>query len=989
MVFFVWGIGFAQNAIKTGEKLRVHEQVVDISFQNGEPGDNYGTPAFDHPDYYYASIQSPPSGVYYRQAGLSPDGEKIIAQKSYPDGSYSRTEIVLMNADGSGEIIISAGDSGEGDIYAYMNPFWSDDGNYIGFCEVHNTVSNKVMRYEIATTTTIYIYEPVTTDVSNPDFIGSSTTSIVFWAYGPAGGADLFTWDGTNLVNLTNTADYKEYEPVSNGDGTVILFWSGETTAEPVNTTHTLTNVGGVWTKDVSFTPIADTYWSYWTDNDCDEIGTTVMSTKDLFIYNNVGAFVLDLTGPGYSGGSGSWNFFGSGIKGPDGEMLFTSNAGRTVSGRDIAMAAPREELFVDASNGSDSYPGTENAPFATIQKGINEVSIDGTVNVFPGNYDETAPNSYLNGTPYQFGLFFSETKPGVTVRGLKADGNTVADFDDIAAFVTTNATNSFGTAGVFVAGDNITMSGLEIGPNNGGDNKAIEVIGDNFTINACRLNVEAPIYIGDFDYDDNGTPTDYSDDVSSIQSYTISNCHFFLGDVYIANGAGWTGSAPGSVTGRSITGNTFEGWQIISFAGYTPNTGWLNYPTGAATISGNTFTNTDPANTRFIQSWGAVQADFPYADYWDDNTFPAKTLTSVDGNLNHVRGYDSGDFLNIKRIGKTIQQRINFAQSGDIIFIGPGTYNETITVDKLLTLDGAGSGSDPSLNTIIYGPGSGNGLSLISGNSATERMVIKDVYITNFFTGVAPQSYATLDNVSVCYNTGAGNRGVELGNLQDLIISNCKFNHNSIGMRAGTAADIDNITITNSEFNDNVQGWFIAKASGTDASDLSNVNVSYSTFNDNLQKGIYVEKLSNALFNHITVSNSGTDPTYGFNNGIDINLKYQAYQNITIQNSTITGSGSYGTASSWDFPSAVTIKARDDSPSYNTDPATLSDVTISNCTISGPENALRFGEAGKTNAGPYVDVTHSTLSGGNLHGNTGFGIINNTLSSQKAENNY
>ena len=38
--------------------------------------------------------------------------------------------------------------------------------------------------------------------------------------------ADLFTWDGATLTNITNTSDYKEYEPVSNADGTKIVYWS-------------------------------------------------------------------------------------------------------------------------------------------------------------------------------------------------------------------------------------------------------------------------------------------------------------------------------------------------------------------------------------------------------------------------------------------------------------------------------------------------------------------------------------------------------------------------------------------------------------------------------------------------------------------------------------------------------------------------------------------------------------------------------------------
>jgi hypothetical protein len=299
---------------------------------------------FDNPNYYYCQITNAPSGTYYRQAGLSPDGTKIIAQKTVG----TSIEVVLMNADGTGEAVISPGDSGIGDIYGYMNPFWSDDGTAIGFTEVHNANPNKVVVYDISSSTRSYIYQPTApNDVANPDFLGSSKTSIVFWDV-IGGAADLFIWDGSTLTNITNTPSYKEYEPCSNADGTKIVYWSGETTGEPVDTTHTLTYSSGTWTKDVGFAPIAGTYWAYWTTPAATQIALTTLvdysGTLDLYIYDNAGNFVTDLTGPGYTGGSGQWNFFGS-MPQPStgGRFVITSNAGRGATpGRDIIMVSPR-----------------------------------------------------------------------------------------------------------------------------------------------------------------------------------------------------------------------------------------------------------------------------------------------------------------------------------------------------------------------------------------------------------------------------------------------------------------------------------------------------------------------------------------------------------------------------------------------------------------------------------------------------------------------
>ena len=348
-------------------------------------------PVFDNPDLHFAAITAAPSGTYYRSVGLSPDGTKLIAQKSWNDGS-SHTEIVLLEANGSSEVVISPGDSQQGDIYAYMTPFWSDDGSTVGFVEVHYTSANRVLAYDVTAGTTNVVYSPTTGDVCNPDFLGSSTDEIVFWQYGPVGGADLFIWDGATATNITNTPDYKEYEPVSNVDGSVILYWSGETTTEPINTTHILVNQSGTWAKDIGFTPIPDSYWPFWTGRADNLIGLTQYSTKDVEIYDANGTFVMDLTGPGYEGGAGQWNFFGFTGEGPLGEFVITSNALRgLLAGRDIVIAAPRSYLFVDATGGSDAYPGTWQAPFATIAKGILEVSSGGTVNVGSGTYEQLA----------------------------------------------------------------------------------------------------------------------------------------------------------------------------------------------------------------------------------------------------------------------------------------------------------------------------------------------------------------------------------------------------------------------------------------------------------------------------------------------------------------------------------------------------------------------------------------------------------------------
>jgi hypothetical protein len=446
----------------------------------------------------------------------------------------------------------------------------------------------------------------------------------------------------------------------------------------------------------------------------------TALIAHDNKIYNNSD---MNIQNTGTVGVNASCNWYGSAVVSEiaakiDGTVTYipyiVSDGGPCAGGLPVVV----------------TRAGTIISGHATIQAAIDAATSGDVINVYPGNYNETAPNSSFNGSTYQFGLFFSDSKSNITVQGCKADGTPITNTADIAAFITTNATNNFGSAGTFVVGNSITLRGLQFGSNSPIDDKAIEVLGNGFTFDACRITANAPVYLGDYSYNENGTPADFSDDISSIQAYTISNCHFAgitsTGGVYIANGAGWTGSNTASVEGRNITGCTFDGMTTLAFAGLSPGKGWLLYPTGAATVTGNIFTNA--ANARYIQSWGVIQAQFSYASYFNDNTFPKKAITTTDGNANNVRGYDaSSAFPNVKRIGTAIQPRIDYAQVGDVILVGAGTYPESLSIDKSLTILGPNATTSPNggsrATEAIIQP---HNATAITGNAAGITVVCK-----------------------------------------------------------------------------------------------------------------------------------------------------------------------------------------------------------------------------------------------------------------------
>ncbi|MFZ1704188.1 MAG: right-handed parallel beta-helix repeat-containing protein [Saprospiraceae bacterium] len=324
-----------------------------------------------------------------------------------------------------------------------------------------------------------------------------------------------------------------------------------------------------------------------------------------------------------------------------------------------------------------------------------------------------------------------------------------------------------------------------------------------------------------------------------------------------------------------------------------------------------------------------------------------------------------------------TIQAAINdvLTLDGHTIHVCAGTYNENVVVNKDVTISGAGptmtiiSNAAPCVAS-VYGIA-------ISANNAT----VQNLKVTGYFYGlVVSSSGVTIDNVESVNNCSAG---LELGNgTSNLTVVNSKLNNNTtiakngLGFRKGTASVVSGFVMNNCEVKGNNQGCAIQKNNGAGGT-FDNVSITNSDFSNNTVKGMYFEALTDAVIDGIVMDNSGTDATYGFNNGIDINLKYGAYSNITIKNCEITNCGETGIAADPENPAAITIKARDDAP-YNGNPATLSGMILENNLITGPRNGIRFGEFGKISAG----ATNVSLVGNHIEGPYGHkAIINRTNS--------
>ncbi len=326
-----------------------------------------------------------------------------------------------------------------------------------------------------------------------------------------------------------------------------------------------------------------------------------------------------------------------------------------------------------------------------------------------------------------------------------------------------------------------------------------------------------------------------------------------------------------------------------------------------------------------------------------------------------------------------TINAAITAAAAGDTILLSPGTFAENVNVNKFVRIIGGGDSSLVEL---------GNTTGLVSvgasGPSASDPLLLRN------FRVEPDQQY-----------------GLNLGSVQHVKIDGVKVIGDSTGetdqpvlpaldtretcLKVSTAASVDHLEIVDSVFNSCDYGWYVAKASGTDASDFSNISVLRTDFSYNSFKGVYVEKMSNTEFKDSTFRDNGWSSNVSnaaFNAGIDINLKYQAYANIKFTDISVTGNGR-----GFLNGAGLLVKARNDASSYNTDPATLDIVTISGGSYVGNERGIVVGEVGKANTGP----TSVSISGAALYfnvpfstGGTAYGdVVNYSTSMVTASGNW
>jgi len=197
---------------------------------------------------------------------------------------------------------------------------------------------------------------------------------------------------------------------------------------------------------------------------------------------------------------------------------------------------------------------------------------------------------------------------------------------------------------------------------------------------------------------------------------------------------------------------------------------------------------------------------------------------------------------LNKDEYYETIQQAINAASVGDIIYVRNGTYSEQVVVNKTVSLFG-----EDKFNTIIDGGGSGNVISLTadnvtvtgfsiqnSGSILTVGGVYIDHSVDNKITGniIRNNEYGVYlsysSENSIVNNTVFNNHyGISLTSSPSNIISHNNLLYNNHGIWLSSYS-VNNIFSENTVSSNLVEGILVSASPNNIFSDnrvLNNIN--------------------------------------------------------------------------------------------------------------------------------------------------------------------
>jgi hypothetical protein len=338
-----------------------------------------------------------------------------------------------------------------------------------------------------------------------------------------------------------------------------------------------------------------------------------------------------------------------------------------------------------------------------------------------------------------------------------------------------------------------------------------------------------------------------------------------------------------------------------------------------------------------------------------------------------------------------TLTAALAAVPDGGVVHVAAGSYSEIITVNKYVSVIGAGSGTDGTILTAASGGDTTVGVVNLTASGLSDEVpiLLKDLRIEPVHrAGISVGKFGKATGTTVEY--------VKLDNVKVYGTNAAPATEQERGLYVDVTSTLKHLVVTDCAFDNLTYGWYFQKQVSADTSTVQDVTVLNTSFSHNNHKGIYAEKLSDATFTGCTIADNGFDgsvlPDYfaPWMCGVDLNLKAGTYTNFTFDSCAITGNALGGAKEGV----GITIKARDDG-GYATFPAACADVLITGCTITGNERGVRIGEPGKSNEGPTGVVLENNVIADNVKTYTGTdgsaygGVINVSQTQVDANGNY